>query len=218
MPEAPELVVFDFDGTLADTAASICGALAEAVSGGPVQRSAAAFHPWLGQPLERIHEQLQQQSPSWSMGYDEFLELYRVAERRLSETTVTLFDGVREVLERLDVPLAIASTKPTERLDQQVKALEIVGLFAHVQGTDGFAHKPAPEILHRIWRVVPAAPARTLFVGDAVTDIGAAQAAGAVGIGVWWGAHRPAQLMDAGAERVLERIEELLDVCAPRLR
>jgi phosphoglycolate phosphatase len=127
------------------------------------------------------------------------------------------FPGVLETLEALDaldVPMAIASTKPTSVLLEQTQELGIRGLFGHIQGTDGFAHKPDPEILYRVWAVVPMPPARTVFVGDSAMDIEAGLAAGVTAIGVTTGAQDRRALIEAGAHAVIDSLGELLGLMA----
>lgn len=202
-------MVFDFDGTLVDTAPVICHAFAEAVSDTPAARSEGAFRELLGQPLSHVHAHLCRTIPDYRQRFDEFVDRYRIAHDAIADEGYALFVGVRGMLEDLDVPLAIASTKPSAIVRHHARALGIEGLFAHIQGTDGFAFKPSPEILDHVWRHAPASPSRTVFVGDSVSDIQAGCAAMACPVGVSYGAHSASSLLAAGAVAVLASAPEL---------
>lgn len=204
-----ELVIFDFDGTLADTAPVITESFSEAVQGTQAQRPPAAFQPVLGQPLEFVHDLLVESVPDYRQTREEFVARYRAKYREVADQKTQLFAGVRALLDEWASPLAIASSKPTHILQRQVNALDIDGHFSHVQGTDGFPYKPDPTILHRVWERVPAAPRGTVFVGDSVTDVMAGRAAGVVTIGVTYGAHARSDLVRAGAEFVVDDVGEL---------
>ncbi len=204
-----ELVIFDFDGTIADTGPVICDAFAAAVAGTPAQRPAAAFQRVLGQPLEYVHDVLVAEEPAYAASRAEFITRYRARYETIAHAMTQLFPGVMDLIEGWASPLAIASSKPTRILTRQVDGLGIGPCFAHVQGTDGFPYKPNPTILHRVWERVPASPRGTVFVGDSVTDILAGRAAGVVTIGITHGAHGAAELRAAGAEFVVDDVEEL---------
>jgi phosphoglycolate phosphatase len=66
-------------------------------------------------------------------------------------------------------------------------------------------------MLQEAMRETGSEPSETLMVGDTSFDMEMARAAGARAIGVGWGYHPPELLEAAGAERILERFDELLD-------
>jgi phosphoglycolate phosphatase len=204
-----ELVIFDFDGTIADTGGVICESFAAAVLGTPAQREAEAFRSVLGQPLEYVHDLLRQAVPEYDDSRAVFVARYRERYNRISYEMTRLFPGVKQLISGWKSPLAIASSKPTQVLQRQIDGLRIGEHFAHIQGTDGFPYKPNPAILHRVWERVPASARGTVFVGDAVTDIQAGRAAGVVTIGITHGAHGKRDLLAAGAEHVVDDLDGL---------
>ncbi len=204
-----DLVIFDFDGTLADTGPVICDSFAAAVQGTAAARDAAAFRSWLGQPLELVHALLQAEEAAFDLSVAVFVARYKKAYQSADGDRTRLFPAVRELLGGLRAPLAIASTRPTSALIHQARHLGIDHHFSHIQGTDGFAHKPDPEILHRVWRVLCARPERTLFIGDSTMDIQAGRAAGVTTVGVTHGAHPREALQAAGAHHVIDTFEAL---------
>ena len=207
-----DLIIFDFDGTLADTGPAICACFAEAVAGTAAERSAETFRPWLGHPLVRVHEMLRTEVPTFGQGLRKFTRRYKRAYARLAPTAINVFPGVRDYLPTQRLPMAIASTKPSDTLRAQALLLGIAGHFDHIQGTDGFPHKPDPAILYRVWDVLPAAPERTVFVGDSTMDIEAGKAAGVTTIGVTHGAHDRQRLSHAGADHIIDHLSQLHDL------
>lgn len=204
-----ELVIFDFDGTLADTGPVICASFSAAVAGTPAARSPEAFQSWLGQPLELVHDVLTHSVEGYAEPLGAFIAAYRAHYNRIAYQQTRLFPGVHDLLSTWSSPVAIASSKPTAVLHRQVAGLRIGPFFAHIQGTDGFPYKPNPTILHRIWERVPATPRGTVFVGDSVTDILAGRAAGVVTVGVTHGAHGRDELEGAGADHVVDDVNAL---------
>ncbi|HET9797447.1 MAG TPA: HAD-IA family hydrolase, partial [Gemmatimonadaceae bacterium] len=93
------------------------------------------------------------------------------------------------------------------------KALAHVGLDTLVPvvvGCDSCVnHKPHPEPVERALALLGAEPANALFVGDSPHDVESGRAAGVTTVGVSWGAFRREELEAAGADIVIDRIEEL---------
>jgi len=203
------LVIFDFDGTLANTGPLICACFEGAVKGTQAERTAASFRRLLGHPLDRVHAILKAEVPDFELTVDAFVDAYKRDYFRLSTGMTSLFPGVREALETISVPMAIASTKPTDVLLEQTGQLGIQHLFQHIQGTDGFPHKPNPEIIYRVWNTLPEAPEKTLFVGDSGMDMAAGRAAGVWVVGVTTGAYDRAGLLAAEAHQVMDSLAEL---------
>ena len=207
-----ELVIFEFDGTLVDTGPVICQAFAAAVAATRAARPAGAVRPLLGQPLERVYQLLQGElGEPLDVSLEEFIERYRREHDAHADAGYRLFDDVDAVLSEVRGRMAIASTKPTRVLDRHARQLGIDRYFQHIQGTDGFPHKPDPAILHRVWQRVPSPPRETVFVGDSTMDMRAGRAAGVTCIGVTHGAHDRRRLLAAGAHHVVDSIRELRD-------
>lgn len=202
-PDALEVLIFDWDGTLADTSAAILGGFAHAVRDTAAARAPGAFQALLGQPLCRVHAHLEAEVPRYAQTFEDFAELYRVGHDRL-EASTGLFPGVAALLEQCTVPVAIASSKPTWVLDRQTRALGLTPTFAVVQGTDDLPHKPDPAILHRVLGRLGATAERAAFVGDASTDVRAGRAAGVFTVGVTWGAHDAAALGAAEPHAIVD--------------
>jgi phosphoglycolate phosphatase len=79
-----------------------------------------------------------------------------------------------------------------------------------IQTADDHPSKPDPAMILTAMAEVGAEPAHTLMVGDTTYDMEMAVNAGVRGLGVSWGYHAPARLLQAGAERVVQSSQELL--------
>jgi phosphoglycolate phosphatase len=77
---------------------------------------------------------------------------------------------------------------------------------------DRHPSKPDPSMLATAMREAGAEPADTVMIGDTAFDMAMARAAGCRALGVAWGYHAPAELIEAGAEAVAQTPAELEDL------
>jgi phosphoglycolate phosphatase len=185
VPQFP-VYIFDVDGTLLDSAHDICGAIQQVLS------------PHLAEPLD--HQYLEsfigyhldvcfrQVLPAFSRGQlDDLIQEYRTVYTARNHAATKLYPGVLETIAALPGRKSTATTKgtPTTKI-----VLEMFGLlphFAHVQGTDGFPCKPAPDVLLRAIQALGASPEDCLFIGDSAADMEAGHRAGMQTCAVTWG-------------------------------
>ena len=207
------LVVLDVDGTLVDSQALIVAAQREAFAACGLEpptreRSLSivglslieAFTALVGPkgPVERL------------------ADAYRHAFARLRADPACrepLFAGVAEMLSRLaarpDIVLGIATGKSRRGVAHLLAREGWEPLFATIQTADDAPSKPDPGMLRRAMAETGIAPERAVMVGDTSFDMAMARAAGIRPIGVSWGYHPVAALRDAGAERIIDSIEDL---------
>ncbi len=208
---APQLVVFDLDGTLIDSHADIynCVVLAMAACGRPdvTFEDAEALG---GVPLHVFHERFR---PDGSL--DHFVRTYRRFQDTHGLATTAVYPGVRPLLDSLQrVPLAVASTKPTHRVVEHARAMGLDEHFALLQGTDGPPYKPDPSVLLKVLDHFGARPDRAWMVGDQVTDVIAGRRAGMRTIGVTYSATTRAEFEEARSELVAGDVGELRSLLA----
>jgi len=128
------------------------------------------------------------------------------------------YDGIADLLDRLTergITMGILSNKPDEFTQKCVAELLSSWTFDIVMGHhDGIPRKPDPtganEIAQR-WRLPPS---QIVYVGDTATDMQTALAAEMFPVGVLWGFRGEEELREAGAQALIERPEELLDLFA----
>jgi HAD superfamily hydrolase (TIGR01509 family) len=89
-----------------------------------------------------------------------------------------IYPGVAEALENLGGRKATATTKGTPTTRAVLEQFDLLRYFDHVQGTDGFPCKPAPDVLLRSIAALDAKPDDCLFIGDSEADMEAGRRAG----------------------------------------
>lgn len=181
----PEAVVFDLDGTLADSAPDIHCSLNTVLnrSGLPSLELNAVTLMIGGGPEVLLRKALD--ALGVVVKSDEIRQLSKNFENAYLEqgnVLTTLFRGAVECLthlERYGIPIALCSNKPEHICHQLLADLEIRKFFDEVQGSGtGLPIKPHPEALLATLHRLAAAPARALYVGDSNTDVETARAAG----------------------------------------
>ena len=210
-----QLVILDFDGTLADTQpiiiASIQAALREL---GLPERTAAECKSIIGLPLKECFNRL--------CGVEDDLaercaDVYRrVFDELNTDGTVRLFPHVLETIKALHdrgLQLAICSSRGRPTLDGFVKTFHLERYVNMVvSANDVEHHKPHPEPVQKILAALSIAPSEALVVGDADYDIRMGRAAGCRTVGVTYGNQTVAQLHAAGAQQLIDRFDALPDL------
>jgi phosphoglycolate phosphatase len=216
------LIVFDCDGTLVDSQALIVEAarrtlLAHDLAPVPAQ----AVHAVIGLSLELALARLVPVADATLIAA--LVESYRTSWRALRAEGVreSLFARAREVLAALDGRghlLGVATGKSRLGLIDVLEHHGLAALFVSRQTADRHPSKPDPSMLEAAMRETGCTPAETLMVGDTDFDMAMARAAGARAIGVAWGNHPRALLEAGGAEIVLERFDQLLELVDGAIR
>jgi phosphoglycolate phosphatase len=214
------LVVFDLDGTLVDSQATIVACAQAAFT-------AEGLPPPPPEAIRRIVGLSLAQAMRVLLGDDDPATAERIAERyrtafvafrALPEFDEPLFDGALEVIEALaarGVAMGIATGKAMRGLRHVLDHHGLERWFVTLQTADLHPSKPHPAMLEAAMREAGAVPAETLMIGDTSYDVLMARAAGARPIGVAWGNHPAEELRIAGAEVVLDRFAGLLEQLGP---
>ena len=210
LPRNFDLVVFDWDGTLADSTALIADAIQAACRdlGEPLPgEEAARYVIGLGfaSAVRYVAPGLQ---PS---EYPAFSAAYR-KHYLAGETRIELFEGAREMLRDLDASgymLAIATGKSRAGLAHALSQSGLDGVFHATRCGDEGQPKPHPDMLHNLMRFLAAEPDRTLMIGDTSHDLELARNAGARGVAVTYGAHRTEALARHAPAAMVDSIAAL---------
>lgn len=183
------LLVFDWDGTIIDSAATIAECIREASRelGLEVpERSRATHVIGLG-----LHDAMRIAVPQLpAQRYPEFVACYRrhfVAR----ENSMQLFDGMRELLQDLSKKhlLAIATGKSRRGLDRALDSSQLRPYFAASRCADETNPKPHPAMLLEIMNDLGVETGSSLMIGDTSHDLEMARAAGVNALAVTYGAH-----------------------------
>jgi len=186
-----ELVLLDLDGTLADTAPDLGGALnAVRAELGQAPLPLAPLAPAIGRGTPAMLEAafgIAPEAAEFGPLRARFLDLY--AARVAAETR--LFPGIADLLDELEsrgVTWGVVTNKPQRFTDPLLEALGLARRAACVVSGDTLPQrKPEPAPLLHAARALAADPARCIYVGDAESDVVAANAAGMRALVAGWG-------------------------------
>ena len=207
-------IVFDFDGTLADTEKGIIAAEKRMLEefGLPVT-SEARMRSAIGLPLGKALQ-------AGGNVPDELLE--KACERYhelffiCAPEHIIMFDGVRDTLDELKsrgVGMAIATSRGTDSLNWILNILDAGHYFdTCVTASDVSGHKPLPDSVLLIMERLGWKAGDTLVVGDTTYDILMGKAAGCSTLGVTYGNHSREKLLTAAPTFLSDRFDEILNL------
>lgn len=205
-----ELIVFDWDGTLIDSAGAIVASMQAACRdlGQPEPTRERASHV-IGLGLRDALAIVAPDLPE--SDYGRLVDRYRY-HFLARDAGLPLFDGVREMLADLEANghmLAIATGKSHAGLQ---RALDQTGIRSHFVATrcaDRCAPKPAPDMLHELMCELSGKPDSTLMIGDTSHDLEMAANAGVRAVAVSYGAHPREKLVPFSPVALVDRMEDL---------
>lgn len=189
-PRRFRLIVFDWDGTLADSTAPITAAIRAACAGiGRPMPSETDARYVIGLGLA---DALAHVAPGLSS--DEQRELSAHYRRHYldREPTIPLFEGASQLLADLDDAgflLAVATGKTRVGLDRAIARNGLAGRFHATRCADEGFPKPNPDMLLHLMDRLAVAPEETLMIGDTTHDLELARNAGTSSLAVAYGAH-----------------------------
>jgi len=169
--------LFDVDGTLLDSALDICGAVEHVLAAnGAAPRSFDYLKSFIGRHLIYLFQEV---FPTYNAtGIEDLIQQYRTTYLSRGHSMTKVFPGVQEGLARLGGRKSTATTKGTPTTRKVLEQFGLLPYFNHVQGTDGFPSKPAPDVILAALQALGADPADCLMVGDSTPDMEAGRAAG----------------------------------------
>jgi phosphoglycolate phosphatase len=209
-----EAVLFDLDGTLLDTLDDIadCANKALLANGFPAHDvEAYKYFVGNGAPvlIRRITPDASSQEELEKVGKT-YSELY---SKHATDKTRP-YGGIPELLAALrkrGIKSAVVSNKPDASTRQTVEHFFDNGVFDFVAGNrTGMPLKPDPTIVRLATESIGTPPDRCLYVGDTGIDMATAKNSGCVAVGVTWGFRGKSELLENGAEFLIDSPEELL--------
>jgi len=204
-------IIFDLDGTLINssnvtikafnTATNACG-----VSG---RFSIDDFFSFAGAPLDNVCHM---------MGLPlDFVDHYRAESKRL-HGSIYMFPGIESLLKELhqsNISMAILTGKDRDSTISILSILGIKEIFESIiTPDDKFEPKPSSEPVLAICSDLGISSKDSLFVGDSQLDMKCAVASNMKAIGCTWGVATENQLLDAGADVIVENVQSLYDKIA----
>lgn len=209
------LAIFDCDGTMVDSGASIYRALAETFDIHGLELPPAGHcRRVIGLSLtEAMAALLPDADSSAHLKLAESYKSCFFRARERGQVEEPLFDGILELLDSLEADdwrLAVATGKSDRGLKHCLERHGIHARFVSLQTSDRHPSKPSPQMALAAMADAGACGASTIIVGDTSFDMAMAVAAGASGIGASWGYHDPEELAAAGACAIADAPAQVL--------
>jgi phosphoglycolate phosphatase len=209
-PRRFRFIVFDWDGTLADSTAIIATALQRACQdvGEPMPADVdARFVIGLG-----LADALRHVAPNLPAERHPAL-VARYRHHYLSrDEAIPLFAGARDLLADMAAAgylLGVATGKSRTGLDRALAQQDVGHFFTATRCADEGFSKPHPGMLLHLMDRVGVTPENTLMIGDTTHDLELARNAGVAALAVAYGAHPPEDLMEQQPLATLHSIAEL---------
>ena len=211
-----KLVVFDLDGTLADTLADLAAATNQALARrGFDTYPVDDYRHFVGNGIDNLIMQVLADNYTPDLAAEvkaDFNAYY--AEHSLDYTAE--YPGVAALLESLDadgIQTAVVSNKPNAFVPGILQKLYPDHRFTLAWGQQPeFPRKPAPDSLLKVIELCGVDREEALYVGDSDVDVIFAHNAGVKVCGVSWGFRGARELIKAGADRLVDTAEELREI------
>ena len=212
-----DLVVFDLDGTLIDSAKDIAESLNitfERLGYDPLPEE--TIGQFVGNGVKPLIERAVIEAGHEDR-LDDTLESFReVYQKRLLIHT-KLFEGALTTLESLKVQgksLGLATNKPARFAFPILEALDLTRFFVGgaIAGDTLKVSKPAPDALYKIAEKAKVDLSQTMIVGDSAVDVNTGKNAGAKTVGATYGFRSEEELLEAGVDALIDTPLELLSI------
>lgn len=210
----PKLIIFDFDGTLADTTATILTTYQITIKElGAETRTDAECQATIGLPLKEGFRQLY---PNFSVTeLDNYVDTYRkIFNKNKHRLIPELYPGVKETLEemaKLGIQMSIASSRSKESLIEFCSDNGILEYFSLILGADDVVRaKPNPEPVLLTLEKLQKDATQTIVVGDMPVDIEMGKGANCRTVGVSYGNSSRQALIKSGSSIIIDSFPELI--------
>lgn len=210
-----DVVLFDFDGTIADTSRGIKNAIRYSLAQKDIPvGDPAGLDYFIGPPLyDGYHHVYGTEDPLTS----ELVDLYRVYYGKQGVFELELYPGIKEMLVALKeagVKTAVTSSKPLHFLEMAVPSVGVDVYFDAIIGPE-LKNKEANKtyLVHKgMEKLGVSAEDRVCMVGDRFFDVEGGKNAGVHAIGVTYGFGTAEELQSAGADFLAHSAKELKDL------
>lgn len=214
-------IIFDYDGTLADTKPTIVSTASKVLLewGIPADEVASKADQLVGPPFPQAFCQI------FGMSEEDAAEVtrrYRAIYRTSGPEAWPFFAGTKALLAQLRESgklVTIASSKPQYLIDRGLEDNQVVDLFDAAVGSRPDEVNAKQDAIHLVLQDLGCTPDEAVMVGDRFHDVEGAAACGIPCAGVLWGnTGTREELQDAGAVVVVDTVDELAQVLAGKQR
>ncbi|MBR6510584.1 MAG: HAD family hydrolase [Clostridia bacterium] len=210
-------VLFDLDGTLVNSLEDLASSCNYALTyfGFPTHETEKyKYFVGDGMPklIERVLPEAFRDTETKQKVLEKFLEHYKI---HFADNTYA-YDGIIKLLEdikKLNLKTAVISNKAQKPAEEVVSKILGSFYFDIICGKrEGYPAKPDPTLTLEIIKELGVEPSECLFIGDSGMDCAVAVNSGAIGVGVLWGFRVKSELLENGAEYIVETPNEILDI------
>lgn len=207
-------VIFDLDGTLVNSLQDLCDSVNFALEKyGFPKHDLREFNYLIGDGMVKLIERAlpnRKVDPEIHKNvFNDFMAHYR--EHYLDKTLP--YENIPQVLlqlKKLGLKMAVVSNKADD-MAQKVVASLFNNEFSMVVGKkENYPLKPDPTLTLEIIKELGVTPKECIFMGDSGMDMATAVNAGCVAVGVLWGFRQREELLENGAQILLERPIDIL--------
>lgn len=213
----PSAILFDLDGTIADTALDLSATLNHLLTlAGRQEISHDQVRNMVGEGALALiikgfsHNGEKPTQKELDILFDQYLEYYR---NHIADHTV-IFPGALQMLKTLkeqNIPLAICTNKNIDLTHLLLKELDIIDYFATITCGDSFPYKkPDPRHLFSTCKLMNVDPTDAIMVGDSINDIEAARTAKILSVGVTFG-YTKTSMTDLSPDLIINHFDEFFD-------
>lgn len=213
-----KLIIFDLDGTVADSPESMCYTCNQCLRAyGLTEQPVEKFKYFAGDGAKTMVERALAEAGDPEL---ELIEpVYAMYKELFADGCtyhVKSFPGLPEVLNQVKergILIAVCTNKAHENAIRVVETIYGEGFFDMIAGhCDAYPKKPDPASALLIARKLDVPISNIVYVGDTNTDMYTGKNAGMYTVGVTWGFRDREELESTGADVIIDRPEQLLDV------
>lgn len=205
-------VCFDFDGTLVNTFEHIVQAFEKVLIENNLEPDREVIRALVGKTLEECYKILLPDVEA-SVPMARHHELQQTSEMY---ELIVLYDGIMDTLDALhaqDIKCAVVTNRTQPSLGLILDHTGLAEKFDLFVGPEHVSHnKPHPEPLEFAAKKLGVSAHEIIMVGDTHIDVAASKAAGATCVGLTHGFGTRAELEEAGADYVIDNVEELIPI------
>ena len=209
--------IFDLDGTLINSLTDIALSMNKALEilGYPTHEI-QKYVDFIGSGAKHlaacaIDESKRQNDKEVEKLLSVYKEIYATAY--LDNTAA--YDGIEKMLNTLcgDIPVCVLSNKPNQATKELVEIIFKDISFKYVYGQrEGIPKKPDPFVVLQIAKELELKPEEIMYVGDSGVDMQTGRSAGCVTVGVLWGFRTREELLENGAQYLVDSPQKIVDI------
>ncbi len=210
-----EAILFDLDGTLLNTLDDLADSVNHALTHlGYPERTLDEVRAFVGNGANQlIGRALGNGAPAEA--HEACRRLFGAHYAGNMENKTCPYPGVTDLLSDLKrdgVKIGVVSNKPDSAVRPLVQKYfgRLVDVAVGEREKEGVKKKPAPDSVFEVLRLMGVKPGMALYAGDSDVDVLTAKNAGIPCLAVSWGFRPRESLVQAGAERVIDRVEEFI--------